>query len=300
MFKLTHISDVHLSPLPDPTWRELMSKRITGYINWKRNRKSSLGNDTLEKIVVHMKSQTPDHIAVTGDLTNLSLPKEFENAAAFLQSLGEPENVSAICGNHDAYVPGALDMAIEAWQPWLSGDDQPTTSEDDFPYVRVRGDVAIIGCNSAEATGPFLATGTFGREQGIRLAHILYETKHLCRVVMIHHPPFHDATPDYKRLIGIDFFHNIVKENGADLIIHGHTHLDTNILRAFGVSDIPIICVSAAGQGIGGHKPPAQYNLFNIDKNGDGWQIELQRYGLDETGDAVIRLSSEILRNQRY
>ena len=148
MFTLAHISDIHLSPLPEPTMRELMSKRITGYINWKKNRKSSLGSSTLDMIVAHMKAQSPDHIAVTGDLTNLSLPKELENAGEFLQSLGEPKNVSAICGNHDAYVPGALNNAIASWQPWLSGDDKPTTHVDHFPYLRVRENVAIIGCNS--------------------------------------------------------------------------------------------------------------------------------------------------------
>ena len=50
MFRLAHISDVHLSPLPKPSFRQLASKRITGYINWQRNRKGKLGNSVLAKI----------------------------------------------------------------------------------------------------------------------------------------------------------------------------------------------------------------------------------------------------------
>lgn len=295
MFKLAHISDVHLSPLPQPTLRQLISKRITGYINWKRNRKSSLGRGTLDKIIAHMKTHSPDHIAVTGDLTNLSLPKEFENGRGFLQSLGEPENISALCGNHDAYVPGALNNAVKAWQPWLSSDETLTTNADDFPYLRIRENMALIGCNSAEATLPFMATGYFREKQASRLAEILKQTKHLCRVVMIHHPPFHNATANYKRLIGVDLFHDTIKTHGAELILHGHTHLATQTSISTENGQVPVICVPAAGQAIGGHKPAAQYNLFEIEKSKDEWRIKLKRFGLDETGDTVVELSSGAL-----
>ena len=33
MFYLAHISDIHLTPMPKIAWRELLNKRITGYIN---------------------------------------------------------------------------------------------------------------------------------------------------------------------------------------------------------------------------------------------------------------------------
>ena len=38
MFTLAHLSDIHLAPLPDPRWQELIGKRLTGYINWRRKR----------------------------------------------------------------------------------------------------------------------------------------------------------------------------------------------------------------------------------------------------------------------
>ena len=38
MFRLAHLSDVHLGPLPDVSYRQLASKRITGYLTWHRNR----------------------------------------------------------------------------------------------------------------------------------------------------------------------------------------------------------------------------------------------------------------------
>ena len=65
-FKLAHISDIHLGPLPDPKLRELASKRITGYVNWKRSRSGAMGGDALAHIVSAMKAARPDHVAVTG------------------------------------------------------------------------------------------------------------------------------------------------------------------------------------------------------------------------------------------
>ena len=47
MFRLAHISDVHLGPLPPVTYRQLASKRITGYINWQRNRSKTFHDGAL-------------------------------------------------------------------------------------------------------------------------------------------------------------------------------------------------------------------------------------------------------------
>ena len=111
VFKLAHISDVHLGPLPKVRAIDLVSKRITGYINWKRNRAAHMESATLERIVTAMKAEAPDHVAVTGDLTNLALDAEIANAALWLESLGPAADVSVVPGNHDAYVPGALAKA---------------------------------------------------------------------------------------------------------------------------------------------------------------------------------------------
>src|SRR5205085_681363 len=37
-YVLAHLSDPHLGPLPTPRLSELIGKRMTGYINWKRRR----------------------------------------------------------------------------------------------------------------------------------------------------------------------------------------------------------------------------------------------------------------------
>ena len=122
MFRLAHISDVHLSPLPRVRYRELASKRITGYINWLRNRKNAMHGTVLDSLISDMQAQFPNHIAVTGDLVNLALNLEIDIAQDWLSRLGNSHDVSVVPGNHDAYVPGALDKSCRKWEPWMRGD----------------------------------------------------------------------------------------------------------------------------------------------------------------------------------
>ena len=69
---------------------ELISKRVIGYVNWQRNRATSHTSTQLDAIVADLKTSNPDHVAVTGDLVNLSLDAEFEPARNWLASLGNP------------------------------------------------------------------------------------------------------------------------------------------------------------------------------------------------------------------
>ena len=295
MFRLAHISDIHLGPLPPVKFHQLASKRITGYLNWKLNRKDTLKGDYLGGIIQGIKSSKIDHIAVTGDLVNLSLPEEFKHAAKFLEKLGEPENVTINCGNHDAYVPGALQRSIDEWAPYLSGDDKLISSPKDYPILRKREDIVIIACNSAESTLPFFATGYFRKAQAKRLETLLEQTRGMYRIIMIHHPPFPNATHWYKRLIGQNRFREVILKHGAELILHGHTHLDTKNHIVGPNGKVPVVCVPAAGNAPGGHKPAGRYNLFSIEKTKNGWSTVLEEHGFTETTEGVNLIATHEL-----
>ena len=81
MFVLAHLSDPHLAPLPRPRLRELLSKRGLGYINWLRKRRAIHRAEVLAALVADLKAHAPDHIAVTGDLVNLSLSRRIRAGA---------------------------------------------------------------------------------------------------------------------------------------------------------------------------------------------------------------------------
>jgi 3',5'-cyclic AMP phosphodiesterase CpdA len=284
MFRLAHLSDPHLGPLPEIRWRELVSKRVLGYINWHRNRGATMKVQIIAGLMQDLAANGPDHIAVTGDLVNIALRAELGPARGFLDSLGKPEDVSCVPGNHDAYVPGALQRATDSWAPFMLGDGDGLPVR--FPFVRRRGDVAIVGASSAHASAPFLATGSFSDKQRDAVAQQLVELRRegLFRVVLIHHPPIRGATEWHKRLIGGRRFRAMIAETGAELVLHGHTHLATKLAIPGPHGLVPVIGVPSASHGPGGEKPPAGYNLFEIERAGDGWNVAFVERGYNRGG----------------
>src|SRR4029077_16349126 len=72
----------------------------------------------------------------------------------------------------------------------------------------------------------FRATGRLGAAQLGRLAALLDEHAGTFRVVLIHHPP--QTRPEWRarRLIDGDAFIAVLRKHGAELVLHGHEHLD--------------------------------------------------------------------------
>ena len=293
MLSLAHISDIHLGPLPKVSTRELMSKRITGYLNWKLNRKGVMQDGVLDGLIAHMHEQAPDHIAVTGDLINLALNEEIEIGSKWLATLGAADNVSFVPGNHDAYVMGSLNRVIRAVAPFMTGDSGQI--EPPFPFRRVRKNVSLIGVNSGRASAPLLATGVFDKAQEKATRTMLDEDGKAgrFRVVLIHHPPFKNATAWSKRLIGARRFRKMIREVGAELILHGHTHIDSYEHIAGPNGDVPVIGVPSASKAPAtelakGHKhPAARYNLFSIEETENVWSCGWDEYGYQSVTSGV-------------
>ncbi len=296
MVNLAHLSDVHLNPMPRVHPRDLLSKRITGYINWKLNRRRHMHRDALSPLVEHMKAHKPDITAISGDLVNLSLDAEFEQAAEWLRSVGPAEKVCAIPGNHDVYVQGGCEKFCKALGDYATGE---TMDNAPFPYVRRIGDVAVIGCSSAIATPPFFASGAFEEAQAKRLSQCLewLGKAEFFRVVMIHHPPNAEWADDRLRgMRGASRFRRAIAAAGAELILHGHMHRSLiNELDGPGGAQIPVVGVAAGSADAGSGEDPARYNLFSIERTGTRWSCMLHEYGYQRIGDdIVLRLKMRI------
>ncbi len=264
---------------------------MVGYVNWQRNRKGMLQDGVLDSIVADIHTTGVDHLAITGDLVNLALDGEVELARKWLETLGPPDRVSVVPGNHDAYVPGAFAKACHAWSPWMLSDGaHGFAGRETFPYTRVRGSVALIGVTSARATAPFMATGFFREGQAVRLRQALSQAREhgLFRVVMIHHPPVRDAVHPHKRLFGIGRFQRVIRSFGAELVLHGHSHLPSQYTIEGADGPVPVIGVAAAGQAPGSHHPVAQWNLLEISGVPGDWSVRLTRRAFTGTATATM------------
>jgi 3',5'-cyclic AMP phosphodiesterase CpdA len=296
MITLAHISDIHLSPMPAVGWRDLLGKRLTGYLNWKLRRHDELNSETLASLVAHMQAQNADFTAVTGDLVNLALGEEVDRAGRWLRALGATDRIAVCPGNHDAYVTGALESAQEVWGDYMRGE---TLDDAAFPFVRRVGELAVISCSSAVPTRPFLAIGRFDEKQADRLGRILKimgEAGHF-RAVLIHHPPNAELQHPSFGLKGHKRFRQVIAEHGAELILHGHTHRSSIHSIPGKGHEVPVVGVAAASAAQGGTlNDPARYNLFRIERSGDGsWSCTMREYGYQRLGtDIVMRLQMRI------
>jgi 3',5'-cyclic AMP phosphodiesterase CpdA len=293
MFVLAHLSDPHLAPLPKPRLSELAGKRLLGFLNWQRKRRLLHRSDVLAALVRDLKASAPDHIAVTGDLVNISLDAEFAKARTWLDELGPPQNVTVIPGNHDTYVRAAAQHPQRYWGGYMSGDAAAAGGEPAFPFVRRRGAVALIGLSTAVPTGPFMATGYLGSEQLERLSQALTRLgqERLFRVVLIHHPPVSGPGKRFKRLLDAEDFRRVIAEHGAELVLHGHDHVPSLNWLDGPQSCVPAVGVPSASTPAGLGHSAAAYNLYRIDGAPGAWQCETISRGLRDGTTEMVELA---------
>lgn len=285
MFTLAHLSDPHLAPLPVPRWSELLGKRVTGYIYWQRKRRFIHDTTALATIVADIKTQAPNHIAVTGDIANIALAAEFPPGRDWLERLGPAYDVTFVPGNHDIYVREAAGFAARHWGAYMCNDD----GVGGFPFVRRRDNIALIGLSTGVPTAPFLATGWLGAKQLAELAAVLNKLKNedLFRVILIHHPPISEMAR-HKRLLDAPVLKRVIAAHGAELLLHGHDHWHMiNWLEGPNGTRVPAVGVPSASAAPGSDKDNAAYNLYRVGGTRGAWQCELISRGLASSGEVA-------------
>jgi 3',5'-cyclic AMP phosphodiesterase CpdA len=297
IFTLAHISDLHGTPVAPRSIGPLLSKRALGWLSWRVRRQSLYRPEILAAMVDDLRETAPDQIAITGDLTNISLAEEFPAAREWLARIGGPERVSAIPGNHDAYVAMPRSRSWDLWSEYLASDaagrevlegvvEPPPKREAElaFPTLRLRGPAAIVGVSSAVPTAPLLASGRVGEAQLTRLERVLGElalTNHF-RVVLVHHPPDPGATSARRALRDGSALCALLRRSGADLVLHGHLHRSRIAAIEGPDGPIPVVGAPSASR-IGGR---AHYHLYAVTRTGErSFRVTLHARGLDaDTG----------------
>ena len=291
MFTLAHFSDIHFAPMPSPRLWDLMNKRMAGYINWQK-RRGHHRREVLDALVADLKAQPVDHIAVTGDLTNIGLPEEFRRVGAWLADVGAPETVTVIPGNHDAYTPLVRDPGFWRWAPYMSANEAGArfmgdASAANFPFLRLFGEIALIGLSTAVPTFPGLATGRLGHAQLQALDAMLAQLGEAgyCRVVLIHHPPLPGMTQWARALSDAPALRDVLVAQGAELVIYGHNHRFRVMTLPARTGTIPIVGAPSASLATQSPEKMARYNLLGIARTASGrWRIVLRSRTLDAGG----------------
>lgn len=299
---IAQISDIHLGPIAGFGPAHWNVKRLLGFLNWHRNRRDVHRTEVAERLIADMLVQAPDHIAVTGDLANIGLPREHDFALSWLQGVGPPSLVAVIPGNHDIYCRSSI-PGVERWRAYMASDAwgaERTGGGPEFPFVRRIGTVALIGVNSAVPTPPAIATGTVGAAQRRRLERVLTAlgSDQVFRLVLVHHPPLPGLARPKRALSDARELGELLATCGAELVVHGHNHRNMMnwLTRPNGSAPVPVIGISS-GSAARVHKnePLARYNIYRITPVAARWQIEVVARGLAEPDGPVIELDRRLV-----
>jgi 3',5'-cyclic AMP phosphodiesterase CpdA len=306
-FLLAHVTDPHFRGFAGASPADFINKRAIGALNLVVNRTRKHKMDLLEGLRQDMRAQSPDHLALTGDLSNVSLPGEWRAALAWIDTCGlEPAAISVIPGNHDAYVEEVVaSRAFEKlFAPYMTNDLSPDPAaasggagaggpRTDYPYVQIRDDVAFVGVSSSVATGDLGAWGRIGDAQLARLEAALAapELTGKTRVVLVHHPPVLHKHGEERNLKDRAALAAVLARVGADLVLHGHDHDDQRAaLAGPGGRPIPVIGGGSASY-TGGPERRSRYNLFEL----EGGHITWITRAHDEPSDTFREVRREQL-----
>ncbi|MFW5968004.1 MAG: metallophosphoesterase family protein [Persicimonas sp.] len=277
MMKLGHISDLHILELDDPRPWQFLNKRLVGGANLLFRRSKSHSSKVVREALKHLDEDCGvDHIAITGDLSNLALASEFAAARKIVSELRQPEQrVTVIPGNHDYYTyETARKRRFERYFSRYMRSDLPDyQTSSGYPFCKLLDDVAIIGMNSAIPTPWFFATGEVDELQ-LEAAWALLDDARVrdrFKVVMIHHHllPFEHSRSEYsRRLINADDVLEMLRWRDVDLAIHGHNHHFATIELPHLRGDGTLRVCEAGSTSVGTYDDPyfgGKFNVYHIE-----------------------------------
>lgn len=284
MTVLAHVSDLHATRLRVRRVLDFAGKRFLGWLSWRVRRRNVHDARVLEALVGDLRAAAPDQIAVTGDLTNVACVEEFPEALGWLERLGSPEQVSVVPGNHDAYVAVPREASWDHWSDYLRSDG--ATGPAEFPTLRTRGSLALVGVSSAHPTPPLFASGSVGASQLEGLERRLRELSDsgLCRVVLIHHPITDGAVSSRRALRDAGALRAVLARAGAELVLHGHGHRTLFSEVPGPAGPIPVVGARSASDATDRPEKCAQYHLYDLEPRDGGFRITARIRGYDGAG----------------
>jgi 3',5'-cyclic AMP phosphodiesterase CpdA len=294
MFRLAHVTDPHFRSFAGARLGDFLGKRAVGALNIVVNRRRKHKMELLEALRLDLAARQVDHLALTGDLSNVSLASEWEEARRWIDAYGAPaEAVTVIPGNHDAYVEevvkaGTFERLFAAFQT-----AQLQAEHETYPFVRLRGGVALVAVNTCVPTGDLGAWGEIGAAQLGRLEAMLGapELAGRTRVVLLHHPPVLVRPGEHRNLRDRAALAAVLARTGAELVLHGHDHHDERTtLTGPGGAAIPVVGAGSASYS-GAPDRRSRYNVYEI----EGRSITALTYAHDEASDAFREARRESL-----
>jgi 3',5'-cyclic AMP phosphodiesterase CpdA len=219
--RVAHLSDVHtLEP----------SKRAYGwglkFVSIHRPLDASGRLRKLARALAAARQSGADHIVISGDLTEMGTEAQFAAFADVLDASGiEPERVTLVPGNHDAYTSGS------GWSRALQGPlaAYAKSSARAPGHVVDRADVVFLPLDTSVHQNVAFSGGQLTDEAvqalGERIGDPAFRGKTVA--IVMHHPPFLHARRVWQYVDGLRGaarLMDLLVKNPQVQLLHGHVH----------------------------------------------------------------------------
>ena len=220
---IIHISDLHFHSYPKKL-SEYNAKRILGATNLFFRRSREFPLKRAELLVERIQEMEWDHLVISGDITQLSLEKEFSLAREVLDPLlQQNDRVTVVPGNHDRYVnqEQGKDLFSKYFGEFF-GSNEIHVSKINQKWV-------LVGWDSAHPNDLKTASGTV-KSSTIRSTENLIKNSpdHTNLIVVNHFPLTFPEDWKYDRfheLYNLVPIRNWILQNPQiRLYLHGHIH----------------------------------------------------------------------------
>lgn len=170
--------------------------------------------ELLEPLVGAVNAAAPDLVAISGDLTQRALTREFRAARALLDRLDAPW--LSVPGNHDISLHNPLHRLIVPWKRYRA------IIAEDLEPVHMDPEMTVLGVNTVNRFAH--QSGRFTPGMLERIDTMLGPDPERVRVIVAHHPLEHGAGTAKRPMRGRRAALEGLAEAHVDVVLSGHLH----------------------------------------------------------------------------
>ncbi len=236
--RIAHISDVHMLETPpneSPFYKLTLKLLSVGRALDPQGR-----IEKLRAALAVVKQSGADHVVISGDLTEVGSPPQFEQFAEQVHDSGiDPEQVTLVPGNHDGYTsPDGWARALEGPLRAFAGSSASVPGK-----VVDRGNVVFLPLDLSRHQTIVRSGGelTAGAASAIEQRLADDDLRQRSLVVVQHHPPFGHPRGAWQWIDGLDGharMTGILEANPRAALLHGHMHRRVDRIVGAGKSRI--------------------------------------------------------------
>jgi 3',5'-cyclic AMP phosphodiesterase CpdA len=237
--RIAHLSDVHMLDARPSRARSGYSMGHH-FLSFGRPLDADLRKRKLARALSASRRVGADHIVISGDLTEIGAPGEFETLAEVLHESGIPaDRMTLVPGNHDLYT------SAEAWRWALQGPlaaFRETSADKPGRVIECAG-VRILPIDVARHQPVTRSAGWIADEELKLIQRHGLDTGLSDRplVLVQHHPPFVRPTKALHwidGLVGAKHLMTLLETFRHLFVLHGHLHSAVNRALSCGVARI--------------------------------------------------------------